>query len=200
MLKPEDEICFYSFDQRDAYLEQDFTRDRSLLIKAMENIGVPARANRPGRLAGGFITPPQTGLGIDLGLAAAKKGAHRRKALILIRDRAEGLGTGSLDHVLESRCTLIALGFSEDAKDRLMLISDPSGYGQLITGSSEVQTSSRDGKVAELCRTVVRLLSCCYSITYHTPLPDSRGVRDIEVLVPARDCAVLARRTYGSPR
>jgi hypothetical protein len=200
LLKPEDEICLYSFDQRNAYLEQDFTRDRPELVKALENIGVPSRSKRPGRLTRGFATPPQTGLGIDLGLAAAKRGTHSRKGLLLIRDRVEGLGTGSLEHVRDSRCTLIALGFSEEARNRLTLVSDPSGYGQLITERGEAVASGRDGSVAELCRTVAHLLSSRYSITYHTPLPDTRGARHIEVLLPAHDYTVLARRSYASSR
>jgi hypothetical protein len=116
----------------------------------MENIGVPSTFKKPGRLMRGFATPSGTGLGIDLGLPAAKRGTYPKKALLLIRDRVEGLGPGSLDHVRESRCTLIALDFSDDARNRLTLASDPSGYGQLITGSGEAVVSGRDGNVADL--------------------------------------------------
>ena len=200
LLKPEDEISLYTFDQKDAYCEQEFTRDRPKLAKALENIGTTSRSRRPSRLARGFATPPQAGLGIDIGLAAAKKGAHRRKALILIRDRMESLGPASLQHVQESRCTLIALGFSTDGKDLLTLISDQSGSGQLIMGSAEVRSSDEEGNVTELCRTIARLLSSRYSITYHTPLPESRGSRQIEVLVPEHDYRILARRTYAPAR
>jgi hypothetical protein len=198
LLKPEDEICLYTFDQKDAYLEQGFTRDRSKLVRALENIGVPSRSKRPGRLIRGFAAPPQTGLGIDLGLAAARKGTHTRKALLLIRDRVEDLGPGSLEHVRESGCTLIALGFSEGPKHRLMLIGDQTGSGQLMMGAREGQASDEDGNVSELCRTVSHLLLSRYSITYHTPLPESRGPRNIEVLVPGHDYRILARRSYLS--
>src|SRR5688572_29787966 len=42
-----DEICLYTFDVEDAYLEQDFTTDRLPLIEALQNIDVA-----PGGLKG----------------------------------------------------------------------------------------------------------------------------------------------------
>jgi VWFA-related protein len=200
LLKPEDEICLYSFDQKDAYLEQAFTRNRSKLVDALDNIGVTSRSRRPNRLVRGFAIPPQTGLGVDLGLAAAKKGVYRRKALLFIGDRVQGLGPATLEHVQESGCALIALGFSEEAKERLMLISDQSGSEQLILGAGEEQASDDKGNVTELCRTIAHLLTSRYSITYHTSLPESASARHIEVLVPGHDYRVLARRSYVTPR
>jgi hypothetical protein len=196
LLKPEDEICLYSFDQRDAYLEQGFTRDRSPLIAALENIGVTSRNRRPVRIVRSFVTPPQTGLGIDLGLAAAKKGVNQRKAVLLIRDRMEGLAAASVEHVHESGCILIALGFPEGSRSRLTLIGDQSGSEQVILAPGESSASGEDGNVTELCRTIVHLLSSRYSIAYHTPLPESRANRKIEVLVPGHDYRVLARRSF----
>ena len=200
LLKPEDEICLYTFDQRDAYLEQAFTRDRSKLINVLDNIGVPSRSRRPGRLSRGFAVPPQIGIGVDLGLMEAKKGMYRRKALLLIRDRAESLGPGTLEHVQESGCALIAVGFSSGVKERLKLISDQSGTEQLMLGPAEEQASDEDGNVTELCRTIAHLLVSRYSITYHTSLAESQGARHIEVLVPGHDYRVLARRSYVTPR
>ena len=197
LLKPEDEICFYTFDQKGAYLEQDFTRDRPKVIRALENIGVTSRSRRPGKFLGSFATPPQVGLGIDFGLAAAKKGAHGRKALLLIRDRVESLGPSSLEHVRKSGCSLIALGFSEDDQNRLTLISDQSGEKQLILGPGAGRASSENEDVAELCRTIAHLLLSRYSITYYTSLQEGKGARHIEVLVPGRDCRVLAQRSYA---
>jgi hypothetical protein len=196
MLKPEDEICFYTFDQKDAYLEQAFTRDRPEIIRALDNIGVSSRSRRPGKFVGSFATPPQVGLGIDLGLAAAKKGIYKRKALLLIRDRVESLGPASLEHVRESGCSLIALGFSEDSQNRLALISDQSGEKQLILGPGAGRASDENRDVTELCRTIVHLLLSRYSITYYTHLQEGKGIRNIEVLVPGRNCRVLAQRSY----
>jgi VWFA-related protein len=196
LLKPEDEICLYSFDQKGADLEQAFTRDRSKLVDALDNIGVTSHSRRPNRLVRGFAIPPQTGLGVDLGLDAAKKGVYRRKALLFIGDRMQSLGPATLEHARESGCALIALGFSEEAKERLMLIRDQSGAEQLMLGDGAKQASDNDGNVTELCRTIAHLLTSRYSITYHTSLPESATARHIEVFVPEHDYLVLARRSY----
>jgi hypothetical protein len=200
LLKPEDEICLYSFDQKDAYLEQAFTRDRSRLVNALDNIGVTSRSRRPNRLLRGFAIPPQTGLGVDLGLAAAKKGVYRRKALLFIGDRVQSLGPSTLEHVQESGCALIALGFSEEARERLTLIRDQSGAEQLMLGVGVKQASDSDGNVTQVCRTIAHLLTSRYSITYHTSLRERQSTRHIEVLVPGHEYQVLARRSYVTPQ
>jgi hypothetical protein len=196
LLKPEDEICLCSFDQKDAYMEQGFTRDRTQLLGALENIGVVSRSSRPWRITRSFATPPQAGLGIDLGLAAARKGTNQRKALLLIRDRIENLGPASLEHLRESGCMLIALGFSSDSRNRLALISDQSGAGQLLLDAGEASSSDEEGNVTNLCRTVAHLLSSRYNITYHTPFPEIRGRRQIDISVPGREYRIIARRSY----
>jgi hypothetical protein len=195
MLKPEDEISLYTFNQKDAYLEQAFTPDRTKIFNALENIGVAAGSIRPRRFIGSFFTPPQTGLGLDLGLAAAKKGVHQRKALLLIRDRVESLGPASLEHVRASDCAYIGLGFTEEATNRLSLINEQSGTEQLILDRGADQASDINGNVTELCRTITRLLLSRYSITYYTSLPEAQKPRQIEVLVPGRDCRIVARRS-----
>ena len=195
LLKPVDEICLYSFDQRDAYLEQAFTSDRSKIMEALENIGVTSRSRRPRRIGRSFITPPQVGLGIDMGLAAAKKGANPRKALLLIRDHPEELRRASIDHVLESGIALMGLGFSEESKSRLTLIKEQSGSDQVMLGPEEISASGENGDVTGLCRTLAHLLSSRYSIAYQTSLPDISAERHIEVLVPGTNYRVLARRT-----
>jgi hypothetical protein len=200
LLKPEDEICLYSFDQKDAYLEQAFTRDRSKLADALDNIGVTSGSRRPNRWVRGFAVPPQAGLGVDLGLAEAKRGIYRRKALLFIGDRVESLGPSTLEHAQASGCALIALGFTREAKERLTLIGEQAGSEELILGDGETQTSDNDGNVTELCRTIAHLLMSRYSITYHTPLPESASARHIEVLIPGHDYRVLARRSYVTPR
>ncbi len=196
LLKPEDEICLYTFDQSDAHLEQPFTSDRSKLVDALDNIGVPSRSRRPPRLLRGFAVPPQIGLGVDLGLAAAKKGIHKRKVLLVIGDLVQSLGPASLEHVRESGCELIGLGFTREAQDRLMLVRKQSGSEQLILGDGEAQASDRQGNVTGLCRTIAHMLKSRYSITYHTPLPENATARHIEVLVPGHEYRVLASRSY----
>ncbi len=200
LLKPEDEICLYTFDQKDAYLEQAFTRDRSKLVDALDNIGVPSRRRRPARLFRGFAVPPQIGLGVDLALDAAKKGSGRKKALLIISGLVESLGPASLEHVRESGCELIALGFTREAQERLMLVGRQSGSEQLVLGAEEARASDHGGNVTELCRTIAHLLKSRYSITYQTLLPENATIRHIEVLVPRHDYRVLASRSYVTPR
>jgi VWFA-related protein len=195
LLKPGDEICLYSFDQRNAYLEQGFTQDRAEIIAALENIGVPSRSRRPRRIGRSFITPPQIGLGIDLGLAAAKKGANQRKAVLLIRDHPETLRRASIEHVHESGVSLISLGFSEESNSRLILIKEQSGSEQVMLGQEEVSASDEDGDAAGLCRTIVHLLSSHYGIVYQTALSDSQAERTIQILVPGHSFRILSRRT-----
>jgi hypothetical protein len=195
LLKPEDEICLFTFDQKDAYLEQDFTRERPKLSAALDNIGVTSESRRPRRLIRSFITPPQVGLGIDLGLMEAQKGANKRKAVLLIRSSLEGLGKATIEHVRDAGCTLIALGFAEGSRSRLVLITDPAGPEQVLLGPKEVRRSGEDGSVTELCQTIVNLLSSRYSIAYHTSLPEGSTNRKIEVLVPQHDYRVMAVKT-----
>jgi VWFA-related protein len=196
LLNPKDEISLYTFDQKDTYIEQDFTRDRLKIISALENVGVASRTKRPGRFAASFASPPQVGLGLSIGLAAAKKGAYKRKALLLIRERIDRLGPGSLEHARESGCMLITLGFSDDSKNRLSLISDQSGAAQLIIDSSVSQASEENGDVTELCRTIAHLLLSRYNIIYYTSLPENKDPRQIEVLIPGHDYRVLAQRSF----
>jgi VWFA-related protein len=195
LLKPEDEICLLTFDQRDAYLEQGFTRERPQLSAALDNIGVTSENRRPRRLIRSFVTPPQVGLGIDLGLMESQKGVNKRKAVLLIRDDLEGLGRATIDHVREAGCTLIVLGFAEGSKSRLVLITDPAGSEQVLVGPEEVRRSGEDGSVTELCQTIVNLLSSHYSIAYHTSRAESSADRKIEVLIPQHDYRVLAVKT-----
>ncbi len=194
LLKPTDEIALYSYDQRDAYLEQRFTRDRLEIITALENIGVLSHSRRPRRIGRSFITPPQVGLGIDLGLKAAKKGDNQRKALLLIRDHPEELRQSSIEHLRESGVILIAAGFSEESKSRLTLIQEQSGSDQLMLGPEEISASGQDGDVSGLCRTITHLLSSHYSIVYRTPLKDGNAERHIEVTIPGGDYHIIARR------
>jgi hypothetical protein len=196
LLNPKDEISLYTFDQKDTYVEQDFTRDRLKIISALENVGVASRTKRPGRFVASFASPPQVGLGLDIGLAASKKGVYKRKALLLIRERIDRLGPGSIEHVRKSGCMLITLGFSDDSKNRLSLISDPSGAVPSIIDSSASQASIANDDITELCRTIAHLLLSRYNITYYTSLPDNKKSRRIEVLIPGHDYRVLAQRSF----
>jgi hypothetical protein len=195
LLKPQDEICLYTYDQKDVYLEQEFTRERPELSAALENIGVTSGSRRPRRLFRSFAVPPQVGLAVDIGMEAAGKGTNRKKAVLVLRDHLEGLRQPTVEHVREAGYLLIILGFAEGSESRLMIDTDPAGSEQVMLGPNEARASGDHGNVTELCRTIAHLLSSRYSIAYHTSLPESSADRKIEVLVPQHDYRVLAVKT-----
>ena len=100
-----DEICLFTFDTRDAYLEQDFTPSRLRIVEALENIGVPA-GKSGGVLKELFGKQPLTGLAIDLALKKVRAAPKGKKALLVISNRFRGLGPVTVEHIRESDCTL----------------------------------------------------------------------------------------------
>ena len=91
LLGREDEICLFSFDDRDAYLEQSVTSDRALLVEALQNIDVPSKGQHT-VLKDLFGRPPKTGLGIDLALREVKKSTRAKRVVLVISNRFKGLG------------------------------------------------------------------------------------------------------------
>lgn len=195
----EDELCMYTFDNDDAYLEQGFTRDRAKLIAALDNIGVPS-GRKHTLLNDLFGTTPQTGLGIDFGLAAAQKGVNGKKALVVISDRYKGLGPATVEHVEATGCTFLTLGFSNKANAIMSLGGDGISKRQLMRASGGRAFSGDNGDIGEVSRSVAYSLKNHYHIGYLTKVPGPAERRSIEVLVPGRDCRIYARRSYISPR
>lgn len=199
LLDREDEICLYTFDNKDAYLEQAFTRDRGLLVDALDNIGVPS--GRKHTLLNDLFGPtPQIGLGIDLGLVAAQKGVYGKKALVVISDRYKGLGPATVEHVEAAGCTFMTLGFANKASAILSLGGDAINKRQLMRESGGRAFSGDRGDIHEVCRQVAYSLKNHYQIGYLTKEPGPAEKRRIEVLVPERECRIYARRSYIAPR
>lgn len=199
LLHREDEICLYTYDNNDAYLEQGFTRDRGKLIDALDNIGVPS-SRRHTLLNDLFGPSSQIGLGIDFGLAAAKKGAYGKKALLVISDRFKGLGPATVEHVEESGVTLLTLSFSNTANAILSLGGDAISKRQLMRESGGREFAGDKGDITEVCHAVAYSLKNHYHIGYLTKFPEPSEKRHIEVLVPGQECQVYSRRSYISPR
>ncbi len=199
LLGHEDDVCLLSFDNEDAYVEQGFTSDRSMLISALDNIGVPS--GRTHTLLNDLFGPtPQIGLGIDYGLTALKKGKNGKKALLVISDRFKGLGPATVEHVEESGCTFLTLGFSNVANAILTLGGDKISKKQLMGASGGRAFSGDSGNITEVCRAVAYSLKNHYHLAYLTKGPSPGEKRDIQVLVPGRECMVYARHSYISPR
>ncbi len=199
LLDREDEICLYTFDNKDAYLEQGFTRDRGLLVDALGNIGVPS-GRKHTLLNDLFGATPQTGLGIDLGLVAAQEGVHGKKALVVISDRYKGLGPATVEHVEAAGCTLLTLGFANKASAILSLGGDVISKRQLMRQSGGRALSGDAADIHEVCKAAAYSLKNHYQIGYLTKEPGPSEKRRIEVLVPERDCRIYARRSYIAPR
>jgi VWFA-related protein len=191
-----DELCFYSFDARNVYLEQDLTTDRPRLMSALENIGVPSKRS-PGVLIELFGAQPRTGLAIDRALRKLEEAHNPKKVLLLISNRFRGLGPATVEHVQQSGCTLITLAFPHKATMLVSLGGDEISARQLMRESGGRSFSAVTKDIAEVCQQVTNSLKTYYSIGYLTDIKDGdKKPRKIRIRVPGRKCAVHFRRTY----
>jgi hypothetical protein len=191
-----DELCLYSFDDRNAYLEQDLTTERPLLMRALENIGVPSKRS-PGVLVDLFGAVPPTGLAIDLALHKLTEGRNGKKALLLISNRFKGLGPATVEHVQQSGRTLITLSFPHRASILVSLGGDEISSRQLMRESGGRRFSAEAKDIGSVCQQVARSLKNYYSIGYLTEITaGDKKPRKIRVRIPGRKCTVYFRRTY----
>jgi len=197
LLAREDEVCLFSFDYRDAYLECDFTSDRTLLVEALENIGVTQRKKRS-HLGSLFGNPPRSGLGIDAALQNASRGRNRRKALILVTNRLSGLGPATLDHLRESGLPAYLLSIAGGDSDRTSADHGDSSQRQILRESGGREFLADGASMIPVCRSIAYALKNHYTMTYSTEIgsPD-RVPRRIEVLVPGKDYVIHVRRSYA---
>ena len=191
-----DELCFYSFDSRNVYLEQDLTEQRPLLMQALDNIGVPSK-RPPGLLIDLFGEQPRTGLAVDLALHKLKESHNRKKVLLLISNRFRGLGPATVEHVQQSGFTLLTLAFPHKTSMIVSLGGDEISTRQLMRESGGRRFSFTDKKIEAVCQQVTDSIKNYYSIGYMTEINsgDNRP-RKIRVTVPNRKCSVFFRRTY----
>lgn len=196
-LAPNDDLCLYSFDSRDAYLEMDFTAERRPLWDALDNIAVPARGSG-GILKELFGSDPLTGLGIDRALGKLRKAANAKRALLLMSNRFRGLGPATVDHVRESGCALLTLGFGNKAALLITLGGDRISRNQLMKESGGRQFSAETADMKGVCGQIAYSLKNYYALGYLTePDPAEKKPRRIEVMTPGRDFAVHYRRSYS---
>ena len=196
LLGRNDDICLYSFDARDANLEQDFTKDRLLLVNALENISVPSHRTG-GVLAELFGAEPRTALGIDLALLNLRKTNNGKKALLVISNRFRGLGPATVEHVQNSGFTLLTLGFSNKAALLVTLGGDQINRKQLMRESGGRQFSAYTAHITGVCRAIAYSLKNYYALSYLTQIgPNDEEPRRIKVLIPGHDYVINARRSY----
>ncbi len=196
LLAPEDEICLYTYDYRDARLELNFTRERSALVEALENIGVTPGKKRT-FFREQFGPEPQAGLSVDLAILHASQGGNERKAILVVSDRHKGLGEATADHVSRSDCAIYVLNLSGPAGALVDLEADPSHKGLLARESGGRQFMAQGQEMTGVCRTIAYALKNHYTITFLTEIgAQPQAPRRIEVLLPGRDCIIHARRSY----
>jgi VWFA-related protein len=196
MLGRDDDICLYTLDNRDANLEVKFTKDRAPLVSALENISVPSKSSGGilHELLGGM---PRTALGIDLALHSLRDSAHTKKALLVISNRFRGLGPVTVEHVQDSGCTLLTLGFDNKAAVIVSMGGDRISRTQMMRESGGRQFSGETEDVGGVSRAIAYSLKNYYSIAYQTEImPGDEKPRHIKVLVPERKYTINARRSF----
>jgi len=197
LLARNDDICLYTFGTRDAHLEQDFTKNRRLLVDALENISVRSHGTG-GVLAELLGAEPRTALGIDLALLNLRKTNNGKKALLVISNRFRGLGPATVDHVQDSGFTLLTLGFSNKAALFVTLGGDQISRKQLLRESGGRQFSADTADVTGVCRAIAYTLKNYYALSYLTQIgPKDEKPRRIKVLIPGHDYVINARRSYS---
>ena len=191
-----DEICLFTFDTRDAYLEQDFTTSRLPIMEALENIGVPA-GKSGGILSELFGGQPMTGLAIDLALKKLQARQNGKKALLLISNRFRGLGPATVDHVRASDCTLSTLEFSNKAAVWVTLGGDQISKKQLMRQSGGRNFSAETEDIEGMCRKIAFSLKNHYVLGYLTEISAAESKpRRVEVRVPGKNYVIHFRRSY----
>ena len=196
LLAREDEICLYTYDYRDAWLEQNFTRDRPALVAALENIGVISGKKRT-FFKDQFGAGPRAGLSIDLALRNASKGNNERKVLLVVSNRHNGLGEATRDHMNGSGYAVFTLSLSSTADGLAELEADTSEKARLARESGGRQFATEGQDVTRVCRSIAYALKNHYTITYLTEIgAQPQGSNRIEVLVPARNDIVHAPQLH----
>jgi hypothetical protein len=208
----DDDICLYSFDNRNVYREVAFTKDRALVNAALDNIstlsnssggiikdlfGIGSNAiGSHGILHELFGSLPPSGLGVDLALRSLREGSHPKRALIFISNRFRGLGPATVEHVQNSGCTLMTLGFTN--KTAIILsVGDLINKRQFMRESGGRQFSAETNDIAGVSRSIVYSLKNYYSIGYSTKIiPGDEKPRHIKVSIPKGEYTINARRSY----
>ncbi len=193
-----DDLCLYSFDSRDAYLEQGFTSDRGLLVEALDNINVLSGGSG-GILSELFGRQPLTGLAIDLAIGKLRATNNGKKALLVISNRFRGLGPATVEHVQRSGCTLLTLGFSNQAALLITLGGDKVSRNQLMRESGGRQFSAETEDIHGVCQKIAFSLKNYYALAYLTEIsPAETKPRRIEVSLPGKNYTINYRRTYSA--
>jgi VWFA-related protein len=191
-----DELCLYSFDSRNAYLERDFTSAPKPIWDALDNIGVPSHQSG-GLLMAMFGKPPPTGLAIDRALHKLKEAHNEKKALLLISNRFNGTGPATVEHIQQSGCILLTLSFPHKAS-MVVQSGDAISTHQLMQESGGRRFSAESKNTEDVCQQMLYSLKNFYSIGYLTKVKsDDKKPRKIQIRIPQHSSyKINFRRTY----
>jgi Ca-activated chloride channel family protein len=196
VLAATDDLCLYSFDSRDAYLEMEFTNKRRALWDALDNIGVPSHGSG-GILKELFGTDPPTGLAIDRALNKLRKTDNGKRALLVLSNRFRGLGPATVEHVQESGCTLLTLAYDNNTASLITLGGDQISKNQLMRESGGRRFSAETADIPGVCRQIAFSLKNYYALGFLTePNPAETKPRRVEVQTPGHEYTIHYRRTY----
>jgi VWFA-related protein len=191
-----DEMGLYSFDSRDAYLEQDFTSTPTKLWAALDNIGVLSR-NSGGLLKELLGAIPPEGLAIDLSLRKLENARNPKKALLLISNRFRGAGPVTVEHIQQSGCTLLTLSFPHKSSKIVTMGGDAITTSQLMRESGGRRFSAESLDIEKVGRQIVNSLKNYYSIGYLTEIASiDNKPRKIRIRIPLHSYSIHFRRTY----
>jgi VWFA-related protein len=191
-----DELCLYSFDARDAYLELGLTPRRPDLEDALDNVAVPSKGSG-GILAELFRPEPPIGLAVDRALFQLRKAGNAKRAVLLISNRFRGLGPATVEHIQESGCTLLTLGSGGKAAMLVTLGGDWISKQALMKQSGGRQFSADAGNMEAVCRAIAFCLKNYYALGYLTEITENeKKPRRAEVQIPGEKYRINYRRTY----
>ena len=195
VLGREDELCLYTFDARDTYLEQAWTRDRIPLLEALRNIDVATgKATAFLKSLGGIA--PRTGLAIDTALLALRRGTNPKRALLVVSNQFRDLGPATVEHVQAAGYTLLTLGFGNKTSWLISLGGDQISRTALETQSGGRRFSAQADDITLTCKTIAESLKNHYSLGYSADAgKDPKKMRHIRVTIPGHDYVIAHRRS-----
>ncbi len=199
ILDREDEICLYTFDDKDAYLELDFTKDRIPFLEALRNLDVTN--TRTGRILRELMgATPKTGLGIDMALYRLRRGSNSKRAVLLLSNRFKGLGPATVEHVEESGYTLLTLSFNNKLNWIVTLGGDQMSKDRMMSQSGGRKFSAHEEDITGVCREIASSLKNHYSLAYSTEVGTGRQKkRKVEVRLPGHSYTIHSRRAFVPP-
>ena len=129
-------------------------------------------------------------------IQSLRNGSHAKRALIFISNRFRGLGPATVEHVQNSGCTLMTLGFTN--KTAIILsVGDLINKRQFMRESGGRRFSAETDDITGVSPSIVYSLKNYYSIGYQTKIiPDDEKPRHIKVSIkkantPSMHAAVI---------